>query len=178
MKKLIVTFVFALMPTLFFGQGAFDKFDGKDDVTSVVVTKKMFQMMGNVKNQESQEFLNLIKKLNNLKVFTTSSKAVTADMRATANNYIKASGMEELMRVNDKGQNIKIMVKSGSSETQVKELLMFIEGANAKDHETVLLSLTGDFDLNEVSALTDKMSLPGGNELKKVKGSKGPKGTK
>ncbi|HLA56977.1 MAG TPA: DUF4252 domain-containing protein [Flavobacterium sp.] len=177
MRKLIITMVFAFMPTVFFAQAAFDKYDGQDDVTSVVVNKKMFQMMGNVKSTEaqSQQFLALVKKLNNLKVFTTSSKAVTNDMKATANQYIKTSGLEELMRVNDKGQNIKIMVKSGSTDTQVKELLMFIEGAG-KDNETVLMSLTGDFDLNEISALTEKMNLPGGNVLNKAgKGAKGSK---
>ena len=172
MKKFIIIIAIALAPVLSFAQGPFDKFDGNDEVTSVVVTKKMFQMMGNVKNQESQEFLNLIKKLNNLRVFTTTSKTVTADMRNTANSYIRSAGLEELMRVNDKNQNIKIMVKSGSTETRVKELLMFIEGANGKAAETVLLSLTGDFDLNEVSALTEKMNLPGGKELNKVQSPK------
>jgi hypothetical protein len=48
----------------------------------------------------------------------------------------------------------------------VKELLMFIEGSG-KD-ETVLMSLTGNFDLDELSALTEKMNLPGGAELKKA----------
>ena len=167
MKKLIVTIVLALMPTLFFGQTAFDKFDGQDDVTSVIVNKKMFQMMGNVKNQESQQYLNLIKKLDNLKVFTTSSTRVTGEMRATAEKYIKSAGLEELMRINDKGQNIRIMVKSGAGATQVRELLMFIEGSG-KDNETVLMSLTGDFDLNDISMLTDKLNLPGGNDLKKA----------
>lgn len=172
MKKLIVTIVLTLMPALFFGQSAFDKFDGQDDVTSVIVNKKMFQMMGNVKNQESQQYLNLIKKLDNLKVFTTSSTRVTTDMRATAEKYIKSAGLEELMRVNDKGQNIKIMVKSGAGPTQVRELLMLIEGST-KGHETVLMSLTGDFDLNDISMLTDKLNLPGGNDLKKAaKGAK------
>lgn len=167
MKKLIVTIVLTLMPALFFGQTAFDKFDGQDDVTSVIVNKKMFQMMGNVKNQESQQYLNLIKKLDNLKVFTTASSRVTTDMRATAEKYIKSAGLEELMRINDKGQNIKIMVKSGAGATQVRELLMFIEGS-AKGNETVLMSLTGDFDLNDISMLTDKLNLPGGNDLKKA----------
>ncbi|HEX8562675.1 MAG TPA: DUF4252 domain-containing protein [Flavobacterium sp.] len=167
MKKLILTIVLALMPTLFFGQTAFDKFDGQDDVTSVIVNKKMFQMMGNVKNQESQQYLNLIKKLDNLKVFTTSSTRVTGEMRATADKYIKSAGLEELMRINDKGQNIRIMVKSGAGATQVRELLMFIEGSG-KGNETVLMSLTGDFDLNDISMLTDKLNLPGGNDLKKA----------
>lgn len=163
-----------LMPALFFGQAAFDKYDGQDDVTSVIVNKKMFQMMGNVKSKESQQYLDLIKKLDNLKVFTTASTRVTADMKATAEKYIKSAGLEELMRVNDKGQNIKIMVKSGSSETIVRELLMFIEGSG-KGNETVLMSLTGNFDLNEISTLTDKMNLPGGTYLDNAKSKKGGK---
>ena len=43
---------------------------------------------------------------------------------------------------------------------------MFVEGAPKQ--QTVLLSLTGDFDLNDISILTDKMNLPGGSELKKA----------
>lgn len=167
MKKLIIVIAIALAPVLSFAQGPFDKFDGNDEVTSVVVTKKMFQMMGNVKNKESQQYLNLIKKLDNLKVFTTSSTRVSTDMKATAEKYIKSAGLEELMRINDKGQNVKIMVKSGAGATQVRELLMFIEGAG-KENETVLLSLTGDFDLNDISMLTEKMNLPGGADLKKA----------
>jgi hypothetical protein len=179
MKKLIVTAILALMPTLFFGQqSAFAKYEDREDPTSVIVNKKMFQMMGNVKNKESQQYLNLIKKLDNLKVFTTDNAKMTADMKATADKYIKSSGLEELMRINDKGQNIKIMVKSGATETQVKELLMFIEGTG-KGSETVLMSLTGEFDLNDISMLTEKLNLPGGMELKKAgKGAKGPKGPK
>ena len=51
---------------------------------------------------------------------------------------------------------------------------MFIEGG--KNEDTVLMSLTGDFDLNEISVLTDKMRFPGGDDLKRAtKGSKGPK---
>lgn len=170
MKKLFMT-ILLMMPMVFFAQGPFDKFDGQDDVTSVIVNKKMFQMMGNVKNKESQQYLNLIKKLDNLKVFTTSNTRVTSEMKAAADKHIKSAGLEELMRVNDKGQNIRIMVKSGSGETIVKELLMFIEGAG-KDNETVLMSLTGEFDLNEISMLTEKMNLPGGEQLNKAKSKK------
>ena len=176
MRKSIVVLVIMLLPTLFFGQAAFDKFDGQDDVTSVIVNKKMFQMMGSVKmdnkDKDTQQYLNLIKKLDNLKVFTTNSTRVTADMKATSEKYMKSAGLEELMRVNDNGKNIKISVKSGANDSQIKELLMFMEGSS-KGNETVLMSLTGDFDLNEISVLTDKMKIPGGDELKKAtKGKK------
>lgn len=176
MKKYLVTLVLTFMPSLFFGQSAFDKYDGQDGVTAVVIGKKMFEMMGNVKSndKDAQQYMNLVKKLESLKVFVTSSPKLTADMKATSTKYLKTAALEELMRVNDGGKNIKIYVKSGATSTKVKELLMFIEGGG-KD-ETVLMSLTGNFDLNELSMLTDKMNLPGGDALKKgTKGSKGPK---
>jgi len=176
MRKSIVVLVVMLLPTFFFGQAAFDKFDGQDDVTSIIVNKKMFELMSKVKmdasDKEAQPYLNLIRKLDNLKVFTTNSTRVSAEMKATSEKYIKSSGLEELMRVNDNGKNIKISVRSGSNDSQIKELLMFMEGSS-KGNETVLMSLTGDFDLNEISVLTDKMKIPGGDELKKVtKGKK------
>jgi hypothetical protein len=175
MRKSIVILVIMLLPTAFFGQAAFDKFDGQDDVTSVIVNKKMFEMMGSVKkdnkDKDSQQYLNLIKKLDNLKVFTTNSNRVISEMKATADKYMKTEGLEELMRINDGGKNIKIWVRSGAKDSQIKELLMFMEGTS-KGNETVLMSLSGDFDLNEISVLTDKMRLPGGDELKKATNSK------
>ena len=155
----------------FFAQSAFDKYDGQDDVTSIIVNKKMFQMMGSVKvdanDKETQQYLTLMKKLDNLKVFTTTSTRVSTEMKSSTDNYIKTAGLEELMRTNDSGKNVRILVKSGASEGQVKELLMFIEGSN-KENETVLMSLTGSFDLSEISVLTDKMKIPGGDDLKKA----------
>ena len=84
---------------------------------------------------------------------------------------IYEAGLEELMRINDGGRNVRISVKSGATDSQVRELLMYVDGA--KNEETVLLSLTGNFDINEISVLTDKMQLPGGSDLKKA--SKGKK---
>ncbi len=172
MKKIIVIIALVLLSNMSFAQqSVFDKFDGLDDVTSVLVTKKMFQMMGNVKmdanDKETQKFISLTKKLNNLKVFTTSVPKHKADLKATTEKYLTTAGLEELMRVKDGSQNIRILVKSGAKESQVKELLMFIEDSG-KSNETVLMSLTGDFDLNELSVLTDKMNLPGGNVLNKT----------
>lgn len=176
MKKVIITLVLVLVSSPFFAQAAFDKFDGQDGVTSIIVNKKMFELMSKVKvdasDKETQQYMSLIKKLDNLKVFTTSSSSATTDMRSTAEKYIRTAGLEELMRVNDNGKNIKILVKSGTTDSQIRELLMFIEGAN-KANETVLMSLTGNFDLNEISILTDKMRIPGGEDLKRAtKGKK------
>jgi Domain of unknown function (DUF4252) len=176
MRKIIITVVMALVSNTFFAQAAFDKFDGQEEVTSIIVNKKMFELMSKVKmdasDKETQQYMNLIRKLDNLKVFTTTSARVTSEMKVASDNYIKVGGLEELMRVNDSGKNIRIMVKSGASEGQIKELLMFIDGGT-KENPTVLMSLTGAFDLSEISVLTDKMRIPGGDVLNRAtKGKK------
>lgn len=171
MKKVFIAFLLALLPSLMLAQSsAFTKFEDRDGITSVIVNRKMFELMGNVKmdpkDKEAQQYLNLVKKLDNLKVFTTESNKFSGEMKATVDGYLKSNPLEELMRVNDDGKNIKIYVKQGATSSQVKELLMFIDGGTK--NSTVLMSLTGTFDLNDISILTDKMSLPGGNELKKA----------
>jgi hypothetical protein len=172
MKKLIVTLSFMLFENVFYGQTVFDKFDNQDDISAFIVNKKMFDLMSKVevKDKESKQYMELISKLDNLKVFVTQNVKKAADMRTTADKFVKTSGLEELMRVTDKGKNVRIYVKSGSGDTQIKELLMFVEGAS--NNETVLMSLTGNFDLDELSVLTDKMKLPGGDDLKKASKSK------
>jgi hypothetical protein len=174
MKNFIITLIFAFVTNTFYAQSAFDKFDGQDDVTSVIVNKKMFDIMSKVKadssDKETQQYMNLIQKLDNLKVFKTQNPKVEAEMRASADKYVKTEGLEELMRVNDSGKNVKIYIKSTANDSKIKELFMFIDGA--KNEDTVLLSLTGNFDLNEISVLTDKMQLPGGSDLKKASKNK------
>ena len=170
MKKIIITFVFSIVSIVCFAQSAFDKYDGQEGVTSIAVNKKMFQMMASVKvdanDKETQNYLKLIKKLDNLKVFTTTNSKIAADMKSTAETYKKTAGLEELVRVNEGSGNIKVWVKSGSTSNQIKELLMVGKEVN-NANEMVLMSLTGDFTMDDVSILIDKMKIPGGADLKK-----------
>lgn len=170
MKKLIITIVLLLISSPFFAQSVFDQFEGIDGVNTVVVNKKMFDLMSKVKldtsDKETQQYLNLIKRIDNLKVYRTQNNRIATQMRLTAEKYAKSASLEELMVSNEEGKKVRIMAKSGTPETQLKELLLFIEGS--KNEDTVLMSITGDFDLNELPVLTDKMKLPGSADLRKV----------
>ena len=175
MKKLIITFVLILIPSLFFAQNtAFDKFE-RDGVDAVIVNKKMFELMGNVKmdpkDVSAQQYLKLIKKLDNLKVFSTTNTKIVSEMKGTVDSYLKKYPLDELMRLNEGGRTVKIYVKSGATSSQVRELLMFIDGGSAKN-SSILMSLTGNFDLSEISFLNDYMKIPGGTELKKASAKK------
>ena len=172
MKNLILGVMFIMVTSITFSQWVFDKYEEKDDVTSVVVNKKMFELMSKVKvdtkDKEAQQYMDLLKKLDNLKVFMTGNVKLAGEMKGTVTSYLKSNPLEELMRVSDDGKKVNIYVKSGATANSVKELLMFIESPGDKDKQAIVLSLTGDFNLDEISALTEKMRLPGGSELKKA----------
>jgi len=177
MKKYILIAAMAVLPLSGFSQSIFDKFEDSDAVSSVVINKNMFNLLVkmdvDVDDPEAQDFMNIAKSLSGLKVFITEDKAVSADMQATVDKYLKSSSLEELMRVKDKDTNVKFYVKNGKDEDHVSELLMFVTGIdnvdmeiNDRKIETVLLTLTGDIDLTKIGSLTKKMNLP--EELNKA----------
>lgn len=181
MKKIVTLMALALFPLLLSAQSAFDKFEDRDEVTSVVVSKNMFNLLMkmdvDVDDPEAREFMELAKSLSGLKVFVTEDKAVSADMKSTVDRYLRNSSLQELMRVKDKEANVKFYIKEGKDEDHVSELLMFVSNINTngieindRKIETVLLTLTGDIDLTKIGALTRKMDLP--EELNKAEKKK------
>ena len=169
MKKYILIAVMTVLPLAGFSQSLFDKFEDLDEVTSVVVNKSMFNLLAKidveVDDPEAQDFMGIASSLKSLKVFTTENKKIGDDMKASVDSYLSSSKMEELMRVKDKEANVKFYIKEGKDADHVSELLMFVTGmknveADGRKFETVILSLTGDIDLNKISSLTKKMNLP------------------
>ena len=85
------------------------------------------------------------------------------------------------MEVKDDGTEVKFYVQEGKDADHVKELLIFVTGIDKKMDdkieingkqrkiETVVVSMTGDIDLNEISKLTQQMNIPGGQHLDKDK---------
>ncbi|MBC8767919.1 DUF4252 domain-containing protein [Arenibacter sp. BSSL-BM3] len=177
MKKNIIIALVAVLPLMGFSQSMFDKYEDLDNVSAVVVNESMFKLLSKINvevdDKEAQDFMDIAQNLKNLKVFITEDKKVSADMHTTMEKYLKSSSLQELMRVKDKDANVKFYIKSGKDEDHVSELLMFVTGVknmnveiNDRKIETVLLSLTGDIDLNKIGSLTQKMNLP--SELSKA----------
>lgn len=171
MKKVLFTLLVAFASNSFYGQTVFDQFDGQEEVVSVLVNKKMFELMSKVKvdasDKETQQYLKLIQNLENLKVFSTTNTKAGLDLKVAADNYIKSAGLEELKKVNENGKQVTIDVKSAGNN-QLKEFLMFITDNTNGINRSVLMSLTGNFSLNDIPVLTDKMQIPGGTELKSL----------
>lgn len=183
MKKTINILVLAilLMPFTGMAQDIFEKYNDNSDVTYVSIKPKMFQMIANmginVDDPEAKAYMDMVKSITSFKTLVTDNKAISADIT----KWIKTRStvLEELMEVKDDGAEVKFYVKEGKDANHVKELLIFVNGINKmmkesveingeqRRIETVVVSLTGDINLNEISKLTDKMNIPGGKNLEK-----------
>tara|TARA_R110002167_G_scaffold143481_20_gene332843 strand:- start:2823 stop:3368 length:546 start_codon:yes stop_codon:yes gene_type:complete len=177
MKKVMIIAFMAAFPIIGSSQSIFDKYEDLDNVSAVVVNKSMFNLLSKINVEvddvEAQEYMDMAQSLNGLKVFITEDAKVSTDMKNSVASYLKSAKLEELMRVKDKDTNVKFYIKQGKDADHVSELLMFITGmknadvsVNGRKFETVLLSLTGDIDLNKIGTLTKKMNLP--EELNKA----------
>lgn len=151
MKKIIITLLLTVLPSVIFAQDAFTKFEDKEGIDVVVVNKKMFEMLGGIEasgiEQKAQKYLKQVKNLDKLKVFTTSQINYMKDMETTVTAYLKQNSLEELMSFNKEGFKGKLYVKSGKSVSDVKEFLLFSKGG--KKNEAVLVSFTGNVNLND-----------------------------
>jgi hypothetical protein len=167
-NKIILVAVLVMSGWIANAQAQFDKFEDIDGVTSVVVTQKAFSLMSKIGSESDEEYMDLIKNIESLRVFATESAEVAIQMEKAATGYLKSANLEKLMTVKEDGSNITIYVKEGKSEDFVKELFMFVKDSDKTSKESVIISLTGDIDLNQIAKLTDKMDLPGGEHLEKA----------
>lgn len=177
MKKIILTIAIVLISFANYAQtSVFDKFEDMDGVSSVIVNKEAFKMLAQFKGggTEGQEYMEMVQNLNTFKVFTTEKAEIAAQMANVMKQYLTTAKLTEMMRVKDEGTNVKIYIRQGKDANHVSELLMFVNGVGKymKDSdspikaETVILSLTGDIDLNKISKLTETHIPNSGKQLK------------
>lgn len=157
-----------LVPAMVLGQSAFSKFENSDKVGTVSLNKGVFSLVSLIdedgQDEETKEFMDLVRNIDKLNVYMTKDASATADMIATAGQYVKKGRMEKLMRVNDDGSQVDFYVKEGKDDDHVSELLMTVTGMEQersnKGFETIVLTMTGDIDLTKVGSLVSKMDLP------------------
>ncbi|SDW90535.1 protein of unknown function [Lutibacter oricola] len=171
MKKVILILIVAILPFTSIAQTSlFDKFEDMDDVTTIVVTKELFKMASKFKGggEEGKKYQEMVQSLESLKVFTTENATIAGEMNVAVTKYLKSSKLNELMRVKDKDANVKVYVRPGKDDDHVSELLMFVSDLKDKaNKEAVILSLTGNIDLNNIAEITEAHIPNSGLKLKK-----------
>lgn len=171
MKKLTLALLALILPFLSSAQ-TFDKYESMKEVDAVVVTSKMFKLLTkidlNADDPETQAYIDLIENLKEMKVLSTTKDNIRQQMALDVASYIKQGNMEELMRVSEDGKTVRFYYKPGKNDDYVSQLFMFMEGEDKNKPMSVILNITGEINLAQVSKLANDFKIPGGEELEKV----------
>ena len=171
MNKLIIALLLSLAPMLTHSQN-FEKYENMKEVDAMVMTSKMFKMLAKVdlseNDPEAREYMKLIENLDRIQIYKSSNSKIMSQMASDVKSYLAKGSLEELMRVNDSGKNIKFYSVPGKNDNYVRELFMYMEGGEGSEPMSVILSITGEIDLSQLSKLTSDLKVPGAEQLKKA----------
>ena len=149
--KNIFLILFLCCTSLCFAQyRLFEKYADIDNVTSVFISKKMFEMMPNIESG-GLDLMNLKGKINNLQILTSEKREIRDQMRKEFSGLIGKSH-EELMRVKD--NNTKATFYIEQKGDQINEMIMLAD----TESEYVIIRLTGKFTLQDIQNVANSFS--------------------
>lgn len=170
MKKLILTLVLAVMATPLFAQDAFEKMGNLKNISETVVTRDAFELLAeidmNIEDDGIKAGKGLLDSLKDARFYSTSNADSARKMITMANSYIASNGLVKLMSVKEDDQLFSFHVKKGSNSKKVKVLVMVIdETMNAGNPEALVMKITGDIDLAQISKITKMINVPGQKQI-------------
>lgn len=173
MKKTLIVIATAFLMAPFISNAQnFDKYSSMDGVTSMLVTSEMFKLLTEIdydsSDPEMQQYVDLIESLNNIQVYSTAEPGVAKKMANDVQTYLNSSSMNLLMSFKEDGKSVDFYSKPGKTDSHVSELLMFMNGAENGEPKTVIMRITGNVDLKQISKLAEDLEVPGAKELEKI----------
>ncbi len=150
-KYIIITLLLACTQFSFAQDNKlFDKYADMDHVTSVYISKAMFQMMP-VIGDVGLSLTNMKGKVESLQLITTERKDLIPQMRTEFSKLIGGQH-QELMRVRD--GKTKATFYSNMKGDQVKDLIMLAD----TDSTFVVMQLVGNFTLQDIQEIANGMN--------------------
>ena len=149
--KNILLLLFLCCTSICFAQNKlFDKYSEMDNVTSVSISKAMFQMMPNFETN-GLNLMNLKGKIEGLQILTTENNSIKETMRNDFKNLI-GKDHEELMKVIDGKTRATFYVKQKGD--LISELIMLAD----TDKSFNVIRLSGNFTLQDIQEITKEMN--------------------
>ncbi|ANI90028.1 hypothetical protein A9P82_12495 [Arachidicoccus ginsenosidimutans] len=170
-KKIIVLFaaIFLLCTQAFSQSDAIGKFFNQyvndDNFTVVSISPKMFKMLSKVNwDDVSPDVKQTVSQITSLRLLETEKNA--QQIYRDAARKLNLASYEELMTVRDGGDNVKFLVKENNNI--ISELLMLV----GSDDDFVLMSITGNIDLDKMAKLGQTLNIQDMDKLKNVRKKK------
>ncbi|MED5362587.1 MAG: DUF4252 domain-containing protein, partial [Bacteroidota bacterium] len=120
-------------------------------------------------------FLELISQINTFKLLRTDEPSISDNFSDWTQEYAKTNQLTELMQVREDQTIVYFFAALSEKENIVNQLVMLAQEDNDNAalgyrNQTVLLYIDGKIDLVRIASLVQKLDIPGGEELNKLKG--------
>lgn len=136
----------------------FSKFQRDTSFTKVTVTSRMFSLFTEIdaEDEDEEEILAAMAKLKGIKALVKNNSDNSKNLYFDAVETIdKDGGYEELMTVEDAGENVQFMIRDDGDK--ISELLMIIGG----NENFMVMTLYGEIDLNSIAKLSRVLNIKG-----------------
>lgn len=147
MKYKLIALLLSLSLSAMAQDKLFESFAEKDNVTSVVISKKMFQMMPAL-GDIGLNIVNMAGKVESLNILTTEDAAQAQAMKK-AFAGLTNDKHEELMRVKEKDTNATFYILQQGE--RISELIMLAQ----TESEFTVIRLKGDFTLRDIQEIME-----------------------
>lgn len=127
----------------------FEQYADMDDVTSVYISKKMFDLMPDIETG-GLDLKDLRGKIDNLQILTTDREDLCEKMRKDFKNLVTQSH-EELMRIKDGDEKVTFYILQEGN--RIREMLMFSDSYD----EFVIIRLKGKFTLEDIQKIAKQV---------------------
>jgi hypothetical protein len=135
--------------TIGFAQNrVFEKYADMDNVTSVYISKAMFQMMPTIENV-GVNLMNMKGKIESLQLVSTEKQEMIMQMKREFSRLV-TTRHEELMRIKD--GKTRVNFYSDIKGDRITELIMLVE---AEENFTAIM-LSGNFTLKDIQEIADQ----------------------
>jgi len=154
MKKIISLAGALLIPFILMAQNPavdklFNKYQGKEGFTTVLINKNVFKLISDSDNAE-QEMNKTLEKITGIKIIAQEEEEVTGELNFydELSKSMDFDKYEELVTVKEKDQDVRIMARANNN--RIAELLVIVGGK-----ENVLVWVEGNFTFEELSELSE-----------------------
>jgi len=138
----------------------FERYSGMDGFTSVHITQYMFQLFADIDTEsEMEEFREMAAQIDRIKILTAENDSANSSRAKSFYSELKKTipldKYEELMVVNDGDEQVRMyIIKNGKN---ISEFLMLV----SEPTTAVMISISGDIDLDKLAALSKTMNIEG-----------------
>lgn len=130
----------------------YSKYASTDGITSISLTESLIQIASKFLKEEDLEAREVLKDIKSVKLLTSEGKTHSG-LSGDARKLLDTDGYEELLRVSEKDELVRIMVKETGSI--IDDVVVLVDSPD----EFVFINITGKIDPEKVGKALQSLNI-------------------